>query len=156
MLVPEFPMPANTSVLGRIQVVASGDVRETQVAYITGSQARDLATSGQVSMLPAGMPGSTITLNRRSRTDIPNELENTQKIDTDFNQNTKPYVIQPVTLAEAVNNGLVRYKLNTLRTYRRTDPNFPTPVDRPPNGDITAHYYDPATLAEYVSTKERK
>ena len=161
MLVPEFPMPPNSRVLGRIQVVASGDVRETQAAYITGNQARDLATSGVVSLLPEGMPGSTLTIGAgkpHSSAEIPGVQENTNQTVTDLKQNTQlaitQPVMQPVTLAEAVNMGLTRYKLNTLRTYRRTDPTFPKPVDRPPTGDITAHYYDPVSIAEYKSSKD--
>lgn len=43
MLVPEVPMPRKSAVRGRWQIVIAGEATETQVAYLTDEQARQLA-----------------------------------------------------------------------------------------------------------------
>ena len=43
MLVPECPMPRKSRVRGRWQIVIAGEATETQVAYLTDDQARELA-----------------------------------------------------------------------------------------------------------------
>lgn len=56
----DIPMPPPPSVTGRWQQLASGVVSEVQVPYVDMEQARDLATGGIVTPIPAGMPGRAI------------------------------------------------------------------------------------------------
>jgi hypothetical protein len=60
MLAAEYPMAPSPSHLGRVQVVAGGRIRETQIAYVTGQQAADYAVSGEVACFPADAPGATV------------------------------------------------------------------------------------------------
>lgn len=57
MLVPDLPMPPRTTHKLRAEVVTDV-VRATQVALLTGREARDLALAGVVTPLPPGMPGA--------------------------------------------------------------------------------------------------
>jgi hypothetical protein len=49
-------LPSATDVAGRLQVVSAKTVTEIQGAYVTGAQAREYATSGEVAVAPDGMP----------------------------------------------------------------------------------------------------
>lgn len=53
----DLPMPPPSDIPGRVQVVASGTVREAQVPLMDFEQVRDLAVSGAVTRCPPGMPG---------------------------------------------------------------------------------------------------
>jgi hypothetical protein len=53
----DLPMPPSSDVPGRVQVIASGSVREAQVPLMNFEQARDLAVSGTVTPCPPDMPG---------------------------------------------------------------------------------------------------
>ena len=58
----DTPMPPSPSVTGRVQCIASGEVREAQVPYVDieedTSRLRELAMSGTVTPCPPGMPGA--------------------------------------------------------------------------------------------------
>lgn len=56
MLCPQHAMPAATGHLGRLQVVTRKKVQETQGAFLTGVQARQLALSGTVAVPRPDMP----------------------------------------------------------------------------------------------------
>jgi hypothetical protein len=49
-------LPAATSVQGRLQVVTASAVTEVQGAYVTGAQAREYATSGEIAVPRDDMP----------------------------------------------------------------------------------------------------
>ena len=129
MMAPELPAPPVPSVLGRVQVVASGKVRETQVAVSTGAQARQLATNGVLTPLPAGMPGATAAPSYTPAGQIASGAE--------------------VTLSEACKAGVLSMSLSAARTARHRDPAFPGPSGmRGP-----AHVYDAKALAAYERTR---
>jgi hypothetical protein len=53
MLVPEiWPAPKKSRVKGRVQVCVGGTAHETQIAFLTPAEARELATAGQVALFP--------------------------------------------------------------------------------------------------------
>lgn len=58
MLAPEHTMPAPSKARGRIHVVTGDDVRECQVAKLSGTEAHELALAGSVIALPVTVPGS--------------------------------------------------------------------------------------------------
>jgi len=131
MMAPELPAPPVPSVLGRVQAVASGKVRETQVAVSTGAQARHLATNGILTPLPAGMPGATATPSYTPAGQIAS------------GPGTE------VTLSEAVRAGVLSMSLSAARTARHRDAAFPAPAGmRGP-----AHVYDARALAAYERTR---
>ena len=53
----DLPMPPPSDVPGRVQIIASGTVREAQVPLMDFEQCRDLAVSGIVTPCPDDMPG---------------------------------------------------------------------------------------------------
>jgi hypothetical protein len=53
----DLPMPPPSDVPGRVQIIASGSVREAQVPLMDFEQCRELAVSGTVTPCPDGMPG---------------------------------------------------------------------------------------------------
>ena len=53
----DLPMPPPSTVPGRVQVIASGSVREAQVPLVDFEHCRELVVSGTVTPCPDGMPG---------------------------------------------------------------------------------------------------
>lgn len=53
----DLPMPAPSDIPGRVQIIASGTVREAQVPLMDFEQVRKDAVSGIVAACPADMPG---------------------------------------------------------------------------------------------------
>ena len=53
----DLPMPPPSDVPGRVQIIASGTVREAQVPLMDFEQCRELAVSGAVTPCPPDMPG---------------------------------------------------------------------------------------------------
>ena len=53
----DLPMPPPSDVPGRVQIIASGTVREAQVPLMDFEQCRELAVSGTVTPCPDDMPG---------------------------------------------------------------------------------------------------
>jgi hypothetical protein len=138
MLAGEHPMPPKSLAPGRLQVV-SDKVQETQGILMTAREARELAVSGTVSPLPAGMPGARVT---GPRTDL-------------TPASGQPFVIAPeaapvtagpalVTLSEAVREGIVSRSLPALRIAR-----FRGQLPEPAGLRGTAQEFDPVALAEW-------
>jgi len=131
MMAPELAAPPVPSVLVRVQVAASGKVRETQVAVSTGAQARQLATNGILTPLPAGMPGATAAPSYTPAGQIASGPG------------------AEVTLSEAVRAGVLSMSLSAARTARHRDPAFPQPSGM----KGAAHTYDAKVLAAYERTR---
>ena len=87
---------------GRPQVV-SDSVREAQGVLMTTAEAREFAVSGVVSPLPAGMPGTRVTASAATLIPGPDQGVVTA-------QGAAPVTAgaEPVTLSEAVREGLLR------------------------------------------------
>ena len=138
MLAGEHPMPPKNLAPGRLQVV-SDHVREAQGIFMTAAEARGLAVSGVVSPLPAGMPGGRVTAS--AQTLIPGPEQGTVLV-------PEPAAVTagtaPVTLAEAVREGIVTRSLAALRVARHRG-QLPEPVGL--RG--TAQEFDPVALAEW-------
>jgi hypothetical protein len=146
MLVPEHVMPPASGVPGRVQVIASGTVRETQIAYATGTQARELAMAGTVTPCPAGMPGAqgpAVTGTPRPA------LGDSTAGQPCFPVTDGPMPVAPpggmITLAEAVKAGILPMSLAAARAARHRDKSFPQPAGM--RG--IAHVYSPEALAAY-------
>jgi hypothetical protein len=121
MLAEDHPMPPSTRKPGRFQVVAD-DVTEVQGIKITAVEARELALSGTVSLLPPGMPGAP-----RVAAGTGLAISGTEQ---GFVAETSPVVSVPsgrVTLSEAVEEGVVRRSLHAVRKASQRDPGFPRP-----------------------------
>lgn len=148
MLVPEHPMPPPSGHLGRVQVVTSA-VYETQVGFMTGKQAREMALSGTVAPCPRGMPYAG---RRVGETSAP-ELERSGS-DLGVKQ-PQPVSVSPVeviSLRESVNVGILSGGLAGIRTARHRRPDFPKPVGYE---GVTA-LYDPEQLAAWEAARTRR
>lgn len=150
MLVPDLPMPPATRHVGRAEVVTSG-VRQTQIAFLTGRERRDIALAGRLAVCPAGMPyaGPPLTVEQKQEIashhpDLGNE--------TVSGTSGPPAVsgAEPVSLSAAVAGGIVPAKLAAARTARHRDERFPQPVGR----SGLANLYDPVELADYYAARE--
>jgi hypothetical protein len=143
MLAPDFPMPAKNLTPGRVQVVGS-DVRECQAIKMTEQEARALATAGEVSCLPYGMPGATGV--------VPGGETASGLCDaTDRRPAAALPVAASVTLREAVENGLLGdTTLTAARSLRARDDHFPDPVVK----DSKDHRYAIDDLIAYANRKE--
>ena len=146
MLAPEHPMPAASAHPGRIQVVTSGGVRETQVPLLANSLARQLAMSGTVTSCPAGMPGASRV------SDVPGYEQiaaggSDLGIVRDFGAILGPPA-GAVRLAEAVDAGLFS-SLAAAQKASTRDPAFPEPAGRRGN----AFLYDISDLLTWQSLK---
>lgn len=134
------PMPPSPSVLGRVQLVTASGVRETQTPAPDMLLYRQLAVSGTVTPLPAGMPGAARVLAETGkRPSLPGGP------DQGGVTVSGPAGPPPVSLSEAVGMGIVRGQLAAIRTARHRDESFPEPVGK--RG--LAHVYDPLALAEW-------
>jgi len=138
MLAPDFPMPPKSLAPGRLQVVGDG-VRETQGIFLTAAEARELAVSGAVSPLPAGMPGARVTA--PAATLIPGPDQATVLAPEAAAVTAAP---AGVTLAEAVREGIVSRSLAALRIARHRGQ-----LPEPTGLRGTAHVFDPVALAEW-------
>jgi hypothetical protein len=149
MLAGDHPMPPKNLTPGRLQVV-SGVVRECQGVLMTAAEARELATSGTVSLLPSGMPGA------RHATA---ETAAVAAIDSGpgLRDATAPAAPGPmpvsgyVTLRETVDAGILGgLKLAGARTARHRDPSFPRALGR----DGVAELYNPEALAAWAGSRK--
>lgn len=128
MLVPEFDMPGRSMRPGRMMVVTH-KVTECQVAFLTGAEARELATSGMISEFPRDpvndpepvapvegevIEGEIVDSENPALTSGDNNL----KVDLEI----KPR--QKVTLSEAAGK-CVQRTLKALQMSRDRDPEFP-------------------------------
>jgi len=120
MLVPEvWPMPRMSRHQGRVQVVIGGQARETQVAYVAPSEAREWAMSGTVARFGTVTAGAALTASQTAPVQGPEPVSL-----------TGPDVhlvgeIEPVGLREAVESGALTCSLDTARWARANDPEFP-------------------------------
>jgi hypothetical protein len=148
MLCPQHVMPPASGHRGRLQVVTRKAVRETQAAFMTGRQARELALAGTVAVprpdmpcvgLPAGVP------------DLP--AIGSAGPDHAFVSGQPPFVpLGPpgaVTLREAFAAGL----FPTLEAAQKASqrPGFPAVIGQRGR----AHLYDIGDLAALRSEKVR-
>jgi len=162
MLVPEHPMPLVSDVIGRIQVVASGKVRECQVPIIRGQEAKDMATSGTIAKLPNTVP--TILLNpyaslrpglAKPRTDQDNDTIPTAEVEivpeTPELVTGDVSVMPSLTLTEIIDQHLFpNISLAAIRKARQRDPTFPQPLPEPRG---LSHVYDLGQVAEWYQMK---
>jgi hypothetical protein len=147
MLCPQHVMPPATGHLGRLQVVTRKAVRETQSAFGTGREARDLAMAGTVAVprpdmpcvgLPAGVPGQLA-------------IGSATGPDHGFVSDAPPLVplgpVGAVTLKEAFAAGL----FPTLEAAQKASqrPGFPAVIGQRGR----AHLYDIGDLAALRSEK---
>ncbi len=120
MLVPEVhPIPRSTRHIGRAQVVLGGEATETQVLFLSDSEAREWATSGVVAPSP--------TLSRHAVCESP-----TWEDAPDASRDVTPklaLVKERLSLAEASRRGVVPLSADALRQAKRRDPEFPRGVD---------------------------
>jgi hypothetical protein len=149
MLVSEVPYVPSRNEPGRVQVVTGGKARETQVGYLTGHQARELALAGTVSPWPSPIPGMPhltnvsvpIGQNGNGSPDQGNVIETVPPDDG-------------VSLADAVALGVVEdVTLAALRkaSHRDRGKSFPEPVGR----KGLAALYDPEALQEWERSRPR-
>jgi hypothetical protein len=158
MLVPEHPMPLVSDIIGRVQVIASGKVRETQVAYLTGTEAKRFAMAGDVASLPPNVPPSLQSSLPTPKPGLATGANNpTNSPGNQANATGNPVAaIGPATanpllsLREVVDQHLLKdVTLAKLRTARQRDPAFPKPVSLRGND----HVYDLVALADYWEAK---
>lgn len=136
------PMPPSPSVVGRVQLVTAGGVRETQVPLGDMLLYRELAVSGTVTPCPAGMPGAM-----RQVAAVPDAVPvSAGASDQRFVPETSP-ALGPaaVTLSEAVEQRIVRRSLAAVRKASQRDDTFP---ERTGMRGLAAEY-DPVALAEW-------
>ncbi len=150
MLCPDLPMPPPTRHVGRVEVVTD-KVRTAQVAYLTGAEARQLATAGRLAACPDDMPYAgrplpeTVTQQvTSSGSDLGNETASGPP---------EPHAIsvpEPLGLAAACAAGIVPKKVAAARNDRHRDKeHYPKPVAR--NG--LELLYDPVELADYYASR---
>lgn len=131
MLVPEFDMPVRSMRPGRVQVVSSS-VRECQVAFVTGAEARAFSQNGVVTPWPAPVePGI-----------------GTPAIPASTSESKAPES-KEVTLAEAVERGLTTRNVKALKNAINRDPSFPKPVGRRMDQHGRPNVYDPAAIERW-------
>jgi hypothetical protein len=134
MLVPEiWPFPKTSRRPGRVQVCVGGEATETQVVYMTATEARELATSGRIAEFPPI-----------------NDAERASAAWSDGKPTPAP---EPVGLREAVASGLLPISLEAARSARARDPEFPRELDH--GGPGGEHRYDPRELAAWASSRPR-
>lgn len=150
MLVPDLAMPPPTRHVGRVEVVTD-KVRTTQVAFLSGAEARELALAGRVSPCPSGMPYAGKPL-----PDTVTQEVTSSTADLGFETVSGPggpppvSVPEPVGLAAACELGIVPKQLAAARNDRHRDKeHYPRPVAR--RG--LEHLYDPVELADYYNSR---
>jgi hypothetical protein len=149
MLVPDMPMPPATRHAGRAEVVTDS-VRQTQVAYLTGAQARELAVAGRVSVCPAGMPSAGAPLPAAQKQgELPDRADVGNGTVSGPPERPAVSAPEPVTLSAAVAAGILPMKLAAARTARHRDEQFPRPVAQ----SGLANLYDPVELGDWFAAR---
>lgn len=143
MLVPEFAMPSAARAPGRVQVVTSS-VRECQIGFLTGQQARDYALSGTVAQYQPARFGARVIDPATPRQELP-DFGSDQPVVTGTPLPSLQGPAEPITLSEAVKSGLIDRSLGALRMVRHRDASFPQPVGQ--RG--VAHLFDADQLAAW-------
>jgi len=128
VLVPEiWPAPRASRHTGRAQVCVAGHAAETQIAYLTPAEARELAAQGAAIFPASGPPRAA---------DLPGLHA----------------VADPVGLGAAVAGGVVPLTLDAIRKARTRDPEFPAHVAEGTGGELL---YDPSELAAWAANRPR-
>jgi len=163
---PEHPMPLVSDVLGRVQVIASGKVRETQITYLTDAEARAMGTSGVVALLPPDVPKILLNpfaslrpgLAKRRVTDP--ETDEIPAIEVGNVSETDPEVTDEVTaipslsLTEVIDQNIFPgLTLAAIRKARQRDSTFPQPL---PETRGLSHVYDLGQLAEWHQMRKNR
>jgi hypothetical protein len=158
MLVAQHSYPSNVKPHpGRVFVVTADAVRETQVAMLTGEEARSLALGGIVAQCPRGMPYRAWDP-RVASTPVSAALDVHGPDQPNYQPQPVP-VTGPaggVTLSEAVEKGLLRTSIHNarmLRNRRRHGKNdMPLPVGKRGTADV----WDPVELADWWGMREAR
>jgi hypothetical protein len=137
MLVPEHDMPQRSMKPGRVQVVTS-KIQECQVAFLTGSEARELAISGTITPFPVHADEDMdATGPIPAITEITGEI-----IDHDANAVSN---IETVTLQEALEfcpgKTLAAIRKTRDRAAKGENNGFPDSVGRRGTGPKAPHLY---------------
>jgi hypothetical protein len=138
MLVPEiWPMPKKSRIKGRVQICVAGEAKETQFAFLTPAEARELATSGTVSQFP-GTPAE----GQGRGGEIPVRAIKLHVART----------APPIGLRQAVAEGVLPISLEAARKARTRDPEFP---EHRGEGDGGEQLYDRDELAAWARNRPR-
>lgn len=174
MLAPEvMPMPKKSTITGRWQFVASGQASEGQVIFATDAEARQFAVSGTVT--PASEiknVGSEVT-NPPSPSQVTHTPTPQGQGDGTVPGAPEPqdgsteaprtlYAVSargdeeaatrgPVGLSEAVSAGIVSVSVDSLRSARKRDDEFPQASGKRGSELL----YDPAELARWERNRQR-
>lgn len=148
LLAGEHAMPPSSRTPGRIQVV-DHRVRESQGAYLTGAEAREISLAGEVATPPPSMP----YVARPAVGDL-----DTASIETGPDQRIEVLQPAPVTppvdaisLRDAIDQGIVSGSLNAIRVARhRHRDTFPSVVGR----DGLAELFDADQLAAWEQDRK--
>jgi hypothetical protein len=137
MLVPEHDMPTRSMKPGRVQVVTS-KIQECQVAFLTGSEARELAVNGTVTPFPME-PEGLLDANKP----VPAIPVITSEV-TDHGISSVP-TYETVTLMEALalcpGKTLAAIRKARDRSVTAQDGKFPESYGRRGNGPKAPHLY---------------
>jgi hypothetical protein len=136
MLVPEVqPVPRSTRHIGRAQVVLGGVAHETQVAFLTDSEARGWATAGTVAEAPdlggVGVTSRGHTGPLTSADGAPVSRDVTPVLTLVKDEHPAPPMPSAppqaarYSLAAAAREGVVPMSADALRQAKRRDPEFP-------------------------------
>jgi hypothetical protein len=162
-----IPMPAQTTIPGRIQLVTGDGTREVQVPYLhlddkdedraeeAVKWARELAVSGTVATIPGGSEGVPPQL-------WPASVLHTAQPAITAGQEGLSYMTSPdvtvsgtvvVTLAEAVGRGIVGPSIQAVRKARSRGDGFPEPVGERPGTGHPALLYDISDLHAWARSR---
>lgn len=147
MLVPTIAQPRPTRQLGRWQIVAGGTATETQVAYLTDSESRMLAARGGGGPgVLGGVPDSETRSDRASTRDVPEDVPQTGDSGTPADP-----LSEPLTLREAVAQGVLPWSLDAAKKRLQRADQRPTPVGKQGLADLYAR----ADLVEWAERETR-
>lgn len=153
MLVPEiWPMPRASRHAGRVQVALAGSARETQVLFSEPGQARKWSGNGTVSEFPEsareymGVRSGPVNVSTDTVSGTPVHLEK-RGVTVTVSAPVEP----PVTLAEAVAQGVVGATVASMRVARSRDAEFPAHAAMRGR----AYLYRPSDLRQWERNRPR-
>lgn len=159
MLVSQHSFPSNVIAHpGRVYVVTSDAVRETQVGIVTGSEARGLALGGAVTDCPRGMPGRAWHpgVSAMPVAGVLEDRHSSEQPNYQYQIQPPPGLASGITLSEAVEKGLLRTSIHNarmLRNRRRQGKNdMPLPIGKRGTADV----WDPVELADWWGMREAR
>ena len=165
MLSNIWPMPKNSRIPGRWQIVAADEVTEVQVARVTAAELRDLAQRG----IPAWRRSTTINehvsepnashdpdcLGQQGETVLAEPVDTHSPADSHDSEHVSGDVsdqIVLVSLREAVDNNFVEgLSLAALRRASNRDAEFPEPSGKRGQQNL----YSVASLTKWVRNRPR-